>query len=235
MVKRILPFVLLFIVHSSQAQKKYLTPDDYGKWQSLAAIDLSPNGEWVAYQVSVQEDNDTMFIVNRMTNKEYKLEFASTPEFSKDNQWIAYRIGLPYKEAEKLREQSRPIEAKMGLLNLATGKKEVIQNINRFAFSRNGKFLAVYLAPPKENKDKGAVLLVKNLSDGTTRTIGNVTEYAFNKKSDYLAYIVESANSAGNSAELFHLNNYTLKVLASDTAKFSKLTWQKEGDGLVFF
>ena len=77
MVKRILPFVLLFIVHSTQAQKKYLTPDDYGKWQSLAAIDLSPNGEWVAYQVSVQEDNDTMFIVNRTTNKEYKLEFAS--------------------------------------------------------------------------------------------------------------------------------------------------------------
>ena len=119
----------------------------------------------------------------------------------------------------------KPVEYKMGLMNLATGKKEVIQNINRFNFSRNGKFLAVYLAPPKESRDKGAVLLVKNLGDGTTRTIGNVTEYAFNKKSDYLAYIVESANTAGNSAELFHLQNYTLKIMASDTAKFSKLTW----------
>ena len=235
MLKRLLPFMILFFITSTQAQKKYLTPDDYGKWQSIGASDLSPNGEWVAYQISVQEDNDTMFIVNRNTNKVYKLEFSSTPEFSKDNQWIAYRIGLPYKEAEKLREQAKPIEAKMGLLNLTTGKKEIIQNINRFGFSRDGKFLAVYLTPPKENKDKGAVLLVKNLSDGTTRTIGNVTEYAFNKKSDHLAYIVESANSAGNSAELFHLTNYTLKVLASDTAKFSKLTWQKEGDGLAFY
>jgi hypothetical protein len=57
-----------------------------------------------------------------------------------------------------------------------------------------------------------------------------VTEYAFNKKSDYLAYIVESANTAGNSIELYGLNTGTLKVLASDTARFSKLTWQKEGE-----
>jgi hypothetical protein len=49
----------------------------------------------------------------------------------------------------------------MGLLNLATGKKEEVKNINRFGFSRNGKFLAAYLAPPKESKDKGAVLLVR--------------------------------------------------------------------------
>lgn len=239
MIKHLLPYLLsgiLFFTSATQAQqKRYLTADDYGKWQSIGVTDLSPNGEWIAYQITVQEDNDTLFVLNRVTNKLYKLEFASSFEFSKDNQWIAYRIGLPFKEAEKLRDQSKPIEYKMGLLNLVTGKKEVVQNITRFGFSRNGKFLAVYLAPPKENKEKGAVLLVKNLSDGTTRTIGNVTEYAFNKKSDHLAYIVEAANVAGNSAELYNLQNYTLKVLASDTSKFLKLTWQKEGDGLSFF
>lgn len=216
-------------------QKKNLTTDDYGKWQSIGSNDLSPNGEWVAYQVTVQEDNDTMYVMNRNTGKLYKLEFSTAPEFSKDNKWIAYRIGLPFKEAEKLRDQSKPIEYKMGLLNLETGKKQVVQNIARFGFSRNGKFLAAYLTPPKENKDKGSVLLLKNLSDNTTRTIGNVTEYAFNKKSDFIAYIVESANVAGNSVELFNVNNYTLSVIASDTLKFSKLNWQKEGDGLSFF
>lgn len=215
--------------------KKNLTPDDYGKWQSLGVTDLSPNGEWTVYQITVQEDNDSLFVTNRAGNKSYKLPFASMPDISKDNQWMAYRIGVPYKEAEKLREGGKPVEYKMGLINLATGKKEEVKNISRFGFSRNGKYLAVYLAPPKESKDKGAVLLVKNLADGTTRTIGNVTEYAFNKKSDYLAYIVESANTAGNSIELFNLSTGNLKVLASDTARFSKLTWQKEGDGLAFF
>lgn len=221
---------------STQAQqKKTLTTDDYAKWQSIGANDLSPNGEWVAYQLLVQEDNDTLYVINRNNGKSYKLAFASTPEFSKDNKWLAYRIGLPFKEAEKLRDQSKPIEYKMGLLNLETGNKETVQNISRFGFSRNGKFLAVYPAPPKENKDKGSVLLLKNLADNTTRTIGNVTDYAFNKKSDFLAYIIESANIAGNSVELFNLNHYTIKVVASDTSRFSKLSWQKEGDGLSFF
>ena len=225
-----------FFLTSTIAQtKNHLSPEDYGKWQTLAATGLSPNGEWLIYGIAVQQDNDTLYVVNKANNKTYKLEFATGAEFSGDNHWLAYRIGLPFKEAEKLIDASKPIEYKMGLLNLKTGKREEIKNINRFAFSRNGKFLAAYLTPPKENKDKGAVLLVKNLTDGTTRTIGNVTEYAFNKKSDHLAYIVESANTAGNSIELYGLNNNTLKVLASDTSKFSKLTWQKEGDGLAFF
>jgi dipeptidyl aminopeptidase/acylaminoacyl peptidase len=231
----LLTLTVLLIGTAEAQQKKNLTREDYGKWQSIATTDLSPNGNWIAYQVTVLEDNDTLFVANRSSNKIYKLEFGANPEFSKDNQWVAYRIGLPYKEAEKLRDQSKPIEYKMGLLNLETGKKEVINNVSRFEFSRNGQFLAAYLAPPKENKDKGSVLLLKNLSDSSTRTIGNVTEYAFNKKSDLLAYIVESANTAGNSVELFGLTSYTLKVVASDTLKFSKLTWQKEGDGMAFF
>ncbi len=235
-LRRSIFLCFLFISFLGQAQqKKQLTPEDYGKWQSIGATDLSPNGEWVAYQVMVQEDNDTMHIQHRASGKIFKLEFASAPEFSADNLWVAYRVGVAYKDAEKLREQMKPVEYKMGLLNLSTGKKEFVQNVNRFSFSRNGKYLAVYLNPPKESKDKGAVLLLKNLSDGTTRTIGNVTEYAFNKKSDHLAYIVESANQAGNSAELFNLQNYSLKILASDTSKFSKLTWQKEGEGLAFY
>ena len=123
----------------------------------------------------------------------------------------------------------------MGLLHLSTGKIESIANVTRFGFSENGQFLAVNVAPPKDNKDKGSVLLVKNLSDSSTRIIGNVMEYAFNKKSDYLSYIVESANVAGNSVELFNLRTYTLKVVASDTLKFSKLTWAKNGGGFSFF
>lgn len=216
-------------------QKKDLSPDDYGKWQSLSGSALSPNGDWAAYEVKIQEDNDTLYVMNRLTNKRYSLEFGTQPAFSKDNKWLAWSIGVPFKEAEKLREQHQPIRFKMGLLNLQTGRKFVIDDVSAFKFSENGKFLAVSLTPPKENKDKGAVLLLKNLADSSTRTIGNVTAYDFNKKSDHLAYIVESANQAGNSVELFNLNNYTLKIIASDTLKFSKLAWSKEGDGLAFY
>ncbi|RPE09367.1 S9 family peptidase [Chitinophaga lutea] len=222
-------------ISASAQQKKDLSPDDYARWQNIAGTALSHNGHWIGYQITVQEDNDTLYLVNNGNGKRFALEFASAPEFSKDNQWVAYKIGVSYKEAEKLREQKMPPKTNMGLLNLNTGRKEVISDVDNFGFSKNGKFLAVQLTPPKENKDKGSVVLLRNLADSTTRTIGNVTAFEFNKKSDYLAYIVESANQAGNSVELFNLGNYSLKVLASDTCKFSKLTWSKEGDGLTFF
>ena len=222
-------------ISASAQQKKDLSPDDYARWQNIAGTALSHNGHWIGYQISVQEDNDTLYLVNNGNGKRFALEFASAPEFSKDNQWVAYKIGVSYKEAEKLREQKMPVKTNMGLLNLNTGRKEVISDVDNFGFSKNGKFLAVQLAPPKENKDKGSVVLLRNLADSTTRTIGNVTAFEFNKKSDYLAYIVESANQAGNSVELFNLNSYTLKIIASDTLKFSKLAWSKEGDGLAFF
>lgn len=227
--------LLLLAVSGSAQQKKNLTPDDYGKWQTLSYSDISPNGEWIAYLVTSQEENDTLYVVNRLSNKTYKLEFGGTFELSKDNQWIAYQVGVSYKDGQKLQEQKQPLLYKMGLLNLATGKKQLVQDVSAFRFSRNGKFLAISLNPPKENKDKGAVLLVRNLADSSTHTIGNVTGFEFNRKSDYLAYVVESANIAGNSVELLNLNNYALKVVASDTCKFSKLTWQKEGEGLAFY
>ena len=119
-------YIFIYTLSVSTAysqQKKYLTPDDYGKWQSLASNDLSADGNWLAWQVTVQEDNDTLFVLNRNTNQQYKLEFSSNASFSKDNQWLAYFIGMPFKEAEKLRDQSKPIELKMGLLNLVSGKK----------------------------------------------------------------------------------------------------------------
>lgn len=236
MSKKIAFILVLFLSFTFiNAQKKNLTAEDYGKWQSIGATDISANGEWVAYQITVAEDNDTLYVVNRNTGKLYKLEFSSSPDFSRDSKWISFRIGVAYKEAEKMREQGKPIEYKTGLLNLETGKKEIIQNTSQAEFSRNSKFLAVALNAPKENKDKGFVLLLKNLVDSSTHTIGNVTEFAFNKKSDYIAYIVESANIAGNAVELFNLNIYGLKVIASDTLKFSKLKWQKEGEGLTFF
>lgn len=227
--------LLLFVLTTLQAQqKKTLTPDDYAKWQLLQPLDLSATGEWIAYMMTRQEDNDTLFVVNRLTSQVYKLEFAGIPQFSRDNQWLACQVGVAFKEAEKIRDRKETIRYKVLLLNLRTGKKEFIQDAGTFRFSRNSKFFTVSLNPPAGNKDRGSVLLLRNLADSTTRTIGNVVNSAFNKKSDYLAYIVQSANNAGNSVELFNLNTYTLRVIASDTANFGRLAWQKEGDAFVF-
>jgi hypothetical protein len=55
----------------------------------------------------------------------YKLEFASSPEFSKDNQWLAYRIGLPFKKPRNFGNKQNLLNTKWGLLNLVTWQKRI--------------------------------------------------------------------------------------------------------------
>ena len=81
-MQKIAAFLLCLLIWGApaKAQKKNLSAEDYGKWQSIGASELSPNGNWIAYQIIIQEDNDSLYVVNRSTNKTYKLAFASSPE-----------------------------------------------------------------------------------------------------------------------------------------------------------
>jgi hypothetical protein len=75
-VRFLLLSCVLFAAITATAQKKDLQPGDYGKWQTLNAADLSPDGAWVAYRITVEMDNDTLYVANRDSKKIYKLEFG---------------------------------------------------------------------------------------------------------------------------------------------------------------
>ncbi len=223
----------LIVAMPTMAQKQNLQPEDFKLWHSLGGSSLSDDGNWNAYTISRQEDSDTVFVKHTSTDKMYSLPFANGGSFSADNQWYAYRIGVSYAESQKLEEQKKSIEYKLGLLNLNSGNIETINSLSRFSFSDDGKFLAIYLAKPKDSKEKGSTLLLRDLAKGTTRNIGNVTEYGFNKKGDRLAFVTE--NEAFKSVEMINMANQSQVVIASDTVSFSNLTWHKEGGSLAFY
>ena len=217
---------------SSLAQKRNLTEEDFGLWHSLGSSSISDDGNWAFYNLNYQEDNDTLHVKSTVNNTYHKIPHATQASFSADGKWIAYRIGVPYKEAEKLREGNKPVEYKLGIMNLGTGEKEEIANLASFRFSDDSKFLAIQLRKPQGSKEKGSSLLLRDLTKGTTRSLGNVTEHAFNKKGDRMAFITHT--DVFKTVELINLSNQNQVVIASDTAEFSKLTWHKEGGSLAF-
>jgi dipeptidyl aminopeptidase/acylaminoacyl peptidase len=218
---------------ASTAQKRNLTEEDYGKWHSLGMTGISDDGNWIHYAITYQEDNDTIHVKHRTQNTHYKLAHATQPAITPDGKWIVYRIGLPYKEAQKAQEANRPIEYKLGIMNLSNGQKEEIAKVSAYRLSEDGKFLAIYLNKPQGSKDKGSTLLLRDLNKGTTRSLGNVTEYSFNKKGDRLAFITDT--EVFRTVEMVNLVSQNQNVIASDTAAFSKLTWHKEGTSLAFY
>ena len=225
---------VLIYSNSFSQEKKTLSKEDYKKWEQLSSTVISPDGKWVSYSISLNEGNDTLFIVNPETDSVIKEAFASGLRFSPDSRWAAYRIGVSYKKQEEMQEKKQTLHYKMGLLDMVSGKKVVYKEISSFAFPEEGDHLVMKTYKPKESKAEGSDIVVMNLANMEMRTIGNVTEYSFNKKGDFLAYVTEPANDIGKGVEVFDLRDYSIKILASDTSSFSNLLWEKEGESLAF-
>lgn len=222
----------LLITTGSFAQKKDLTKEDYASWQNLGQFTLSEDGSWIGWQVSLVDGDDTLYIRNLEGDKSYKYPLVRPFYFSPDSKWLAGQVNLGEKDQEKMREQKKEIKNDVMLLNLVTGEKHIFSEIQGFSFTEDSKHLVMRAYNPKDSKT--ADLVLYKLSAGTSKNIGNVLEFAVNKKGDRLAYIISAGGKKGNGVEIFNLDNYSTRLIDSDTTEYTKLSWEKEGNALSF-
>jgi dienelactone hydrolase len=230
--------LLLVSVQISFAQqetgKKILTVDKYSIWRSIVSTEISDNGEWVTYGYRLREGDDTLYVKNLTTIKTYKLPRAAQPNFSDDAKWVAYIVSLPYKEQEMLRKDKKPTPVKAELMNLETGGKHSWENVERIAFAKGSKFLAIKKTKSAPDaKFNGTDLILHNLSVNTDQLIGSVNEYGFNKPGTLLSYTVDAADRNGNGIYIIILSDVATKPLDNDTLEYARLTWDEEGTALA--
>ena len=82
---------------SQAGTKKVLGVDDYTKWRSIGAQEISGDGKWVAYvlqltNVPTTETKPVLHILNLDTNEDVAVPNATAPVFSADSKWIAYQV-----------------------------------------------------------------------------------------------------------------------------------------------
>lgn len=225
------------------------TPADYGQWESLAAQPrggLSPDGRWLAYGINRSNRDNELRVTKIADGTTKTAAFGTQPSFSADSRFVAYAIGYSESQEEKLRQQKKPIQRKLGLLNLGSGETTVVEAIELFAFNASGSHLAMRRYPP-ERKDPpppaaaqaadeapaGANLIVRDLATGRDTTFGNVSEFTWQDKGGLLALAISAEDKAGNGVQLFDPATSALRVLDSATALYSGATWRKESDDLV--
>lgn len=226
---------LLFCLSASvQAQKKTLSPADYAQWQNIYSTALSDDGNWFSYQISLVEGDGWLMLTEVNSGKEHKFMYGSTPEFSKDNKWFAFKIGISEAEERKLKEQDKKLRYDIGIMNLSTAEIDTIKAIQDFEFSETGSHLLMKKYKPEEIKTDGADIILRNLNTGMDQLIGNVSEYAFNDAGTYLALSVDATEKTGNGVQLVNLSTNNFSVLDSDTESFKALTWHEENNALAF-
>ena len=79
------------------AKKKVLTVEDYPKWRSISGQEMSGDGQWVAYGLSLTntaptETKPVLHLVRLETSQDVEVPNATGGTFSSDSKWIAYVV-----------------------------------------------------------------------------------------------------------------------------------------------
>jgi dipeptidyl aminopeptidase/acylaminoacyl peptidase len=142
MTSRILSLLLLAACALAQP-KPTVAPADYGKWETLGAGTLSPDGKWLAYEIRrTNGDNELRVASTSGAGKTYVLANCTGPAFSSDHRWLGCEAGVSEAEQEKARKATRTLQNKLDLLDLTDGAITVVDDVQALAFSGDGPYLA---------------------------------------------------------------------------------------------
>jgi len=226
----------------STQTRPLLQPADYGKFETLGFAPrggLSPDGKWLAYAVTRSNRNNELRVKNLANGSEKVVAFGASPAFSDDSKWIAYSIGMSEVDQEKLRRDRKPVQNKLGILNLSTGEMTTIDGVESFSFDGTGGWMAMRRyaperaanapAPGPDDPPAGTTLVVRTLASGLDASFGNINEYAWQPKGRLLAMAVSAADKVGNGLQLLDPSTGTLRVLDSGASIYSMLSWRNPG------
>lgn len=232
-----LPFIIVLVVSTALfAQKKKVEPEDYGQWQTISTAELSADGSWFAYNISLVDGDGWLKIkkVGADSSREHKFMHGVRPSFSPDSKWAAFQIGVSEDKKEKLKKQDKPVRNKLGLMNLTTTEVDTFDNVQEYEFADSSTFLVMKKYKPDEVKTEGTDIILRNLNRETNQLIGNVADYAFNDTGNKLAVLLDASEELGNGAHLYELESGKVTVLDSDTTSYKELTWNDAGTALAF-
>jgi hypothetical protein len=155
-------------------------------------------------------------------------------QFSGDNRWLAFRIGIPQEEVRQKRENNESIMYDLGLIDLETGITDTINNIVSYEFSDDGRFLSMNKYKPEGSNIRGSDVILRNLHEGSNFLLGNVAESSFNDEGSHFAMLLDSHDQTGNGAHIIDLDVMNTTVLDSDDAVYRSLQWNEDGTSLAF-
>jgi len=230
-------------------EKKPLEPKDYGKWERFGyGAQISPDGKWLIVPIIKVDGTGELQLYNLSESKEPDIFPQGTrPDFSEDSRWLAFEIGFSEEDTEILKQKSKPIRKKLGLVDLVTEEQLTFENVRTFSFSGTGAYLAFqkYLLKEKTKKPNpesedgvkpdSSDVIVRKLSDGTNILFGNVTDYQWQHEGDLLAISIEAEDQTGNGIQLFSPDDGSLAVLDSSNSTYTGLSWREESDDLSVF
>jgi dipeptidyl aminopeptidase/acylaminoacyl peptidase len=149
--------LILAAASLSFAQKKPLTHDVYDSWKSIGLMQLSPNGQWLAYTITPQEGDSVAHVKSTSGSTTYKFDRGTNIRFTSDSKFLVATI-VPTRaenkeaDAKKLKPEDRP-KNKLYIINLQSGESKTLDRITSYTGSTlMGNTIIIRPEPPKKEE-----------------------------------------------------------------------------------
>lgn len=247
---------------------------DYGKFENVAPAGggggrfggggsgggLSNDGKWLGYTITKSNRDSELRLLELATSKVTAEPFGSQLTYTSDMKFALWSVGYSQAQQDRMRAQNQPVQNKLALFNLATSTKTLIDNVQSFSLSADGKFVLMRRYAPAtaaaggapaagraggngraggaggavdDTPTAGGTIGIRNLSTGAEVTFGNVGEEAWQDAGAMLAMTINAADQAGNGVHLYNAATGELRVLDSANAGYLGLTWRRDSSDLL--
>jgi hypothetical protein len=201
-------FVLVACPLTGQVkQKRTLQESDYHLWHTLQSDKISENGNWISYKLAYPNGQDTLFIKNTQTNKQYIFPQGIEGNFNAEENFACI------------------IKKGLQILKLKTGEIKTITGVTQYQYTKNKKYIITY------SKTADPILEIKTISGETLMKINNVQQYKIAPQENAVLF------SAGvNTVGFISLKQEVQKttIIENASAPFYNLIWQNNGNAVAF-
>ncbi|HZK06622.1 MAG TPA: prolyl oligopeptidase family serine peptidase [Bacteroidales bacterium] len=265
MIKK--PFAFLAIsmlVMIAHAQQQPLDHTIYDKWKVLEKTNISPNGEWVTYEVNPGKGDGMLYFFNTKSQTTDSVARGYGARFAGNSEYIVFKIKptedtlrkakLAKKEKDDLPKDS------LGIFAPGVPVRKFAQ-VKSFKVAEEGgdwvAFLHEKLQPVKDTTDKsdtaktekekpvrgkkkkkkaeGSRLVLLNMANDSMYRFEDVTDYSLSRNEQLIAFITCTSDSI-DSTRVFRFDP---KLAIADTLFNSQgfarqLAVDEQGDQLAF-
>lgn len=272
--------LLLPSLAAAQGAKRPLTQDTYDLWRSIQQPTLSADGRWAVYTLSPTAGDGELVVRATGSRTEYRVPRGATgrplqsvsgspfraqaAEVTGDSRHVLF-LQYPTQAAIDSARNRRPRPARapknsLGILTLADGQVQTVENVRGFSLARDGGRVVAYqldadsaangaarggngaaartdssARPPQRRKDTGYTLVLRDLTDGSEMQIERVSDYALHESERWLAYAVAGPDSLGiDGVFVRELATGAVTALKQGTGNYRNLTFDEAGTQLAF-
>ena len=224
-----------------------LTEAEFARIEQLGALALSPDGKWIAYDYRRGASGPTELRYRAVSaGPETSEPLGNTPVFSADSHWLLFTVtpdtangGRGGGRRGGVAGAGRAVvngdaaHAKVGIVDLRSGKRTILDDVQSFVLSKDGSHVALRRYVPADSRGRGADLIVRDLDQGTDLTFGNVADFAWSDDGALLAMAVDVGGKTGNGVQLLNVGTGAVRSLDAGSERYTGVAWRKRGDDLA--